>query len=570
MNAFSIGLSALQAGQTTLDLVGQNLANATTAGYHRQTVNLVSNTTPGVIGNPGTGVDVASITRYTSPPTQTAILQGNANQASTTTQMGIAQQVQTILTAGDGGIGASLEDFFNQVTQLTSNPGDPGVRTALVSSASTLAGQFNVAANSLDTLRNSIGGQVSQTVSQVNSLTSRIATLNVQISGQQWQQGQMNNLLDQRDQLIGQLSQLVDVRTVPQSNGTVNVLSSGAPLVVGSAANAFQATQDATGNMVVTQSLGGSSQPVTFSSGTLAGQLQAYNEDVPEIQQRLDTLANTVITQVNEVQATGLGTAGSLTSAEGTVSVLDPSAPLATQSLPVPVQGGQVVVSVTNTATGQRLNYTITIDPSAQSMNDVAGAITAGTSGGVQASVKTGTNTIQLVAPPGYTFDFAGLAPNPPGTGAPVANTDTAGLLAGLGINGLFSGAGAGDMALSPAVASNPGLLASSRTGDSGDASNLVRMAAIQNKPLISGQTLSGAFTSLSASVGTQVQQLGDQQTAQSGILQNLTTQDQSVTGVNENEELLTLLGAQRMIQAASQYMSAVNTAMDSVMTMLK
>src|SRR5262245_61552550 len=84
MNAFPIGISAIAAGNRALDLIGQNIANATTPGYHRQIVNLVSRTTDGVTGS---GVDVASLTRYDAPPIRTAILRGNADTGATTARL---------------------------------------------------------------------------------------------------------------------------------------------------------------------------------------------------------------------------------------------------------------------------------------------------------------------------------------------------------------------------------------------------------------------------------------------------------------------------------------------------
>ncbi|MDB5307479.1 MAG: flgK [Gemmataceae bacterium] len=566
MNAFSIGLSALQTGQSTLDLIGQNLANATTPGYHRQVVDLVARTTAGT----GTGVDIASVTRFTSPPVRTAILRGNADRAAATAQLDIEQQVQTTLTAGStgktpGGVGDGLTSLFNQITQLTSTPSDPAVRRTVVSAASALAGQFNSAAAGLDNLRNTLGGQISQTVTQVNTLAGKIAALNAQIANVEGQGGQANNLHDQRDQLIDQLSKQVDVRTVDQPNGVVNVLSSGGPIVLGQLAVSFQVGPDASGNLAVTPA--GSAQPQAFASGTLAGQLQEYNQGIPATRGKLDTLANTLSSKLNEIQATGLGTAGPLTATPGTVSVVNPAAPLASQNLPAPVQAGQLVVSVTTTATGQRTNTTIAIDPSTQSLQNVATALNG--VAGLQASVNPATNTLQITAQAGYAFDFAGRDTNPP-TGGPVSNPDTAGVLAGLGVNGLFSGTGAANIAVNPAVAANPGLLATSRTGQPGDETNLERMAAVQTQAVIGGQTLAAAHTDLAATVGSSVQQLGDQQSAQAGILQNLTSQEQSVTGVDQNEEMVHLLGAQQSIQAASQYMSAVNTALDAILQIIK
>jgi flagellar hook-associated protein 1 FlgK len=579
-NALYIGLSAIQAGQTDMEVIGQNISNANTTGYHLETPNYVATANGGVIG---TGVDIASISRITDAPVETAILQGNAAQSSTNAQLSIAQQIQTILTAGgtttgnvigandnsgsnNSSIGSSLTSFFDQVAQLTSNPNNLSQASTVISQASTLASEFNSASTALGQLQYNLGGQISQTVSQVNSLTSQIASLNAQIAGVEGAGGNANTLLDQQSTAISQLSQLVDVQTVSQPLGQVNVLSSGGPLVVGTSATSYQASVAPSGTMEVTQV--GTGLAANFSGGTLGGQLQAYNQQIPGVSSQLDALANTLSSQVNEIQATGIGLSGPLTATTGTVSVNDPTAPLSTQNLTSPVQAGQLVISVTDAATGARTNDTISIDPTTMSMQDIANAITTATGGQVQGSVNTPSNTLQLTAQSGYSFDFAGRDTNPPSSSG-VSNPDTAGVLAGLGVNGLFSGSGAIGISVNPALAANPGLLATSQSGNVGDTSNLQKLANLQNQNLINGQTLSDQYTTIAVSVGTSIQQMTDRQSSQSGLMQNLTNQDQSVTGVDRNQELVNMVSAQQLVQSASEYMAAVNTALNSLLSII-
>jgi flagellar hook-associated protein 1 FlgK len=234
--------------------------------------------------------------------------------------------------------------------------------------------------------------------------------------------------------------------------------------------------------------------------------------------------------------------------------------------LPSAVQAGQLTISVTDPS-GNRTNTTIAINPATMSLQNVASALNGVT--GLQASVNPSTNTLQITAQAGYSFDFAGRDTNPP-TNSAVANPDTAGILAGLGVNGLFAGTGAHAIKVNPAIAANPGLLATSASGQPGDTANLQKMAAVQNQAVIGGQTLSAQFTTIMTGVGTSVQQMNDQQSAGTGLLQNLTNQNQSMTGVDQNQELVDLLSAQRLVQSASQYMSAVNTAMNSILGILQ
>jgi flagellar hook-associated protein FlgK len=510
-------------------------------------------------------VDVASITRYTAPPVRTAILQGNSSQGASAARLAVQQQIETTLGTSPGTIGDGVESFFNAAEQLTTDPSSTALRRTTLAAASAVAGQLNAAATGIDQLRQNVGTQIGQTVSQVNSYASQIAALNTKIAGVQASGGQANDMMDQRDNLVNQLSQQMNVTTVPQKDGTVNVIADGAAVVVGNYANTFSAAQDSTGNMVISQA--GSTQPVTVSSGTLGGQLQAFNQDIPATRSRLDGLAQQLITKVNAVQATGLGAAGPVTSSTAGVAVAAPTAPLATQGLPSTPTAGTLTISVTDSA-GNRTNAAIAFDPATQSLNDLATAITGGTGGAVQASVDPQSGVLSLQAQGGASFDFAGRAPS--AGGAAVANTDTGGLLPALGVNGLFTGTDATSIAVNPTLTADPNQLAASKTGEPGDTTNLQQLAAIRDLPVTGGRTLSGEYDDLAATVGQNVQQFGDQQSAQTSTLANLTNLEQSTTGVDTNQELVHLLDYQNMIQAGSKYLSVVNSAMDSIMQMVQ
>jgi flagellar hook-associated protein 1 FlgK len=187
--------------------------------------------------------------------------------------------------------------------------------------------------------------------------------------------------------------------------------------------------------------------------------------------------------------------------------------------------------------------------------------------------VQTPQNVLQLQAQPGYAFDFAGRPDSPPADpfAAPtVAAPDAAGVLAGLGVGGLFQGSDATALAVRPEFLSDPNRLAASQTGRPGDATNLDRFAAVRTQPAVGGRTLTEEFTDLAAEVGVQVRSLDDQQTAQAGLLQQLTAQEQGVVGVDVNEELVKLLDYQRMVEGASRFISVVNTALDSILDIVR
>lgn len=552
MNAYRIGTSALSAGQQWLNTVGQNVANATTPGYHRQIIDFSAST---VNGEP-TGVDVASISRFTAPPVRAAILRSNADASYAATRLSTSQQVEAVLSPASGAIGEGLDNFFNSVESLSSNPTDAALRRGVVAAASDLAGRFNSAANNLRQLRTDVGNQIPKAVEDVNRLATKIASLNKEIGAISRTGGQPNDLMDQRDQLVDQLSKKIDVRMVQQPFGVVNVSSSSGSLVIGDESTKIGLGTDSSGRMVVTPE--GTSTPLALRSGSLAAQLHDYNDALPAVQSRLDNLAKEFMRQVNAVQASGLGSAGPQAQATGTTSVSDPTATLASAGLPFPVQSGTLTFSLTDTATGTRSEVAISIDPATQSLNDVAAAIASGTGGRVQATVGSPGNQLQLQAASGSRFDFTS------------ANADTAGLLPALGIGGLFSGGAAADIKVPSEFQSNPALLAASKSGAAGDATNLESIVALRDVAAVSGRTFASEFADQAATVGLDVSQLADLETAQNSLVSGLAAQEQSVVGVDLNEEMVHLLDAQRMIQSASKYLSVVNDAMQSVMSIIR
>lgn len=568
MNAYPIGTSALIAGRRGMDLVGQNIANAATPGYRRQTLYLASRTTGVDIG---TGVTGTRLVRYTAPPIRTAILTGNSDEASAATQLDARQQIETALGQGENTIGGKLEQFFNGIERLSTRPSDTAVRREVISSASDLAKQFNSVSGDIDRLRSDLNRQATQGVDDVNSITSQIADLNGRIYAIQVRGEQANDLMDKRDQLVDDLSKKVNIRTVDMDYGVVNVMAQDTTLVVSETATKLAIGANSSGQLEVTAP--GQTQPLRFNGGSLGGVLTEHNQEIPATRARLDTLAAKLAGSVDKLQATGLGLDGPISTAVGTRGVTDPSQPLASQNLPIPLANGTLTISITRTTTLTRAATAITIDPATMSLNDVASAITAGTAGQIQASVDTPQNVLRLQAQPGFTFDFAGRPDSPPAAVfAPptVSDTDTGGALAALGVNGLFQGTGASDIQVRSELASDPNLLAASRSGRSGDADNLNRIATARDQAVIGGRTLGQEYLDIAASVGVQVTSLSDQQTAQAGILQNLNSQEQAVSGVNMDEELVNLLTFQRMVEGASRYLSVVNSAMDSILEMTR
>ena len=215
----------------------------------------------------------------------------------------------------------------------------------------------------------------------------------------------------------------------------------------------------------------------------------------------------------------------------------------------------------------------------------ITGTGTIGTTPGLNLEVRDAANTLiatlnvgegytpgtPLAAGNGVTVSLtAGTTTNGTFSSDLYAPPDAAGLLGAFGVSGLFQGSSATDIAVRPDVLADPSLVALSRTGQPGDSGNAKLLADIQDRAVFGNRTLTVEYLDIVGSVGADVTSLDDQASAQFGVQSSLFAQEQAAVGVDMNEETLQLLNYQRMVQAASKYISVVNSALDSVFDILR
>jgi flagellar hook-associated protein FlgK len=417
MSSLSIGLSGLLVNQRMIDLAGQNITNADTPGYHLQVGNLAAR----VYGGVGDGVEIQSITRLLDQSLENAIVTNTSSQNQTSTKLDGLNQLQTYLAPGPGSVQDALTNFFNAAIQLSANPDDVTQRRVFLGTASELADRLNATSQNITQLRSSLIDQAHHLADQVNTLTGQIARLNQKIHDILIVGGTANELQDQRDDAINQLSQLVDVRTVPQDFGVTNVLAGGTPLVLSSTAMSVDADIDGKNQLYF--HLKNSSESLDINGGKIAGILELTNKSVADIQSQFDNFAAALVTQIDQIQATGIGLNGPLTSLTSQRLVTSSVVPLASAGLKYPPKAGDLYVTVTNLATGQRTLSKLSVNPATQSLTNIAAAIDAIPN--LQAVVDPQAGTLNLVAAAGYGFDFTGNFSSTPdaqtltGTAAP-------------------------------------------------------------------------------------------------------------------------------------------------------
>jgi len=306
-SALNISVQAMQADETALDTTSNNIANADTPGYTRQTVNFVE-APPVEYGGQlfGTGVQVGSIVSQSSGVLQLLLNQDTQQQSQYSSYLTTMQQVQTLFNETSGnGLQSSITGFFNSLQQLSEDPSNTTDRQSVITSAQNMAQNFNNASASLTSLQQNADASVSQSVNQINALTPQIAQLNGEISEAVSTGENAGPLDDQRNQLLTQLSNLVGVSEINAGNGNITVTTtSGAALVVGNQNFQLSTQADPSTGFQDVYSLG-SNVTSSISGGALGGALQVRDTTIPSILSSLDSLASNLETSFNTINQAG-------------------------------------------------------------------------------------------------------------------------------------------------------------------------------------------------------------------------------------------------------------------------
>jgi len=300
----SVALSGLTVSEQEMATTSNNVANASTPGYTREVTDIAAGD-PVEVGSlsVGTGVVLEKIESLRDPMLQIQINQATQQNSSLNASLTQLQQIQTQFASSTTGIGADISNFFNSLQQLSPDPSSLTLRQSVLTAADTLATDFNSAASSLHTQQGNLDQNVVQSVSQVNSLTSQIASVDQQISNLQSANQASGTLADTQNNLIQQLSALIDVQVIPTGQGITLATSNGTALVSGS--QSFALTTQESGGV---QHVMAGTDDITNSltGGSLAGLIQVRDQQIPSISASLDQLAAGLATNLNAANRTGV------------------------------------------------------------------------------------------------------------------------------------------------------------------------------------------------------------------------------------------------------------------------
>lgn len=552
--ALGIGQTAMAASQASLQVIGNNVANVANPNYADETPTITSNPDQQLAPNlfVGTGVDLSTVQRQVDEALNTRLNSSMSdNQAANVTEQW-SGQVQSIFNAlGSDSLDSQFNTFMNDWSQLASSPTDSSQRAVVVQDGSALAQQFNNLATQLGTMQSQVGAQLSDLASNTTQLAQQIATLNSQISNSG---GDDNSLLDQRDAAIQSLSKLVNVQTVNQGNGTVNVYIGSDPLVVGTSADGINVqTQTTNGQPSYSLQFASNGGNVSATSGQLGATLGAQSQ-LNGVMTQLNTLAGGLVFGLNSIYASGQGTAG-FTSVTGTNQVLDPTAALNSSGAGLafgPVNGS-FVMTVTNTQTGLASSTLVPVN--------LTGATSDTTLNSLAASINAVPNVSATVV--GGKLNISSSSADEQIT----FSQDSSHVLAALGINTFFQGSDAGSIAVNPIVANNTQYLNAAQNGQPGDNQTALAIAQMGSTPqsTLGGSSWLDSYNNMINGVATTASQASNNAQSTLDIVNTLQAQQQSVSGVSIDNETINMMQQQRAFQGAAQLISTINTMMTSL-----
>ncbi|SNY60078.1 flagellar hook-associated protein FlgK [Enterobacter sp. CC120223-11] len=536
-------MSGLGAAQAALNTVSNNIASYNVSGYTRQTTVLsAANSTLGAGGWVGNGVTVSGVQREYNAFITNQLNAAQNQSSGLTTRYQQMSKIDDLMSDTTNSISATLQDFYSSLQTLVSNAEDPAARQSVLGKAQGLVNQFKTTDQYLRDQDKQVNGAIASTVSQINNYSQQIATLNDKISKLTGvgAGASPNDLLDQRDQLVSQLNQLVGVEVNVQDGGTYNItMANGYSLVQGSTARQLAAVpssadpsrttvayvDNVAGNIEIPEKL--------LTTGSLGGLLTFRSQDLDQTRNSLNQMALAFADAFNKQNAQGIDANGD--DGGDFFNIGGPTTLSNTKN----AGDASLGVSMTDSTQVQATDYKVSWDGTNWNVtrlsDNTAVKTTTGTDGSLNfdgLSVKISSGNVQT---------------NDSFTVKPVANAIV-------------------NMSVALSDSSKIAMgVDDLETGES-DNRNGQALLDLQNSKLVGGnKTVNDAYASLVSDVGNKTSTLETSSTTQGNVVTQLTKQQQSISGVNLDEEYGNLQLYQQYYLANAQVMQTASTLFDAL-----
>ncbi len=631
---FGVGITGLNSAQAGLLTTSHNISNVNTPGFSRQTVVQGTNNPQYTgVGFFGAGSNIQTIQRQYD---QFLEVQARETQASASHLQRYATQIGRIdqlLGDVDAGLSSAIDSFFEGVHEVASHPADPAARQSMLSASGALVARFKSLDAQLTAARQDVNSQLQANVTSINSIAARIAELNERISTYGAQGNgvqQPNDLLDQRDTLVRDLSKLVRANVVEQDDGSYNVfIGSGQALVVRERANTLSVVDDLESprDKQIALNIGSTQMRLRagdLEGGELGGLLAYRDQTLNEAHNALGRIAMVLASEFNAQHNLGQDLNGALGGdyyAIGQPAWYGNSNNSAAASISVTAADHGDLTTSDYRLHYDGSNYTLTRLPQNTSQSFAAlplppsidvdgltitgfGSMSAGDSFLIQPT-RNGANALALLI-----HDTNAIAAaSPIRTAASLGNTGNATISTGsvaagfvqpivsftidftsattYDVNSVPPGAplangtyASGDtisyngieIAITGTPADGDTFTVGPNTNGDSDNRNALALAGIQTRSVLAGDTatLQGGYAQLVASIGNKTREVQITADAQAGMLRETLAARESVSGVNLDEEAANLLRYQQAYQASGKVIAIAGTLFDSILEIMR
>ncbi|KZQ34470.1 flagellar hook-associated protein FlgK [Enterobacter cloacae subsp. dissolvens] len=533
-------MSGLSAAQAALNTVSNNISSYNVAGYTRQTTVLgASNSTLTGGGWVGNGVYVSGVQREYDAFITNQLRAAQTQSSGLTTRYQQMSKIDDVLSDSTNSLSTTLQDFFKSLQTLVSNAEDPAARQTVLGKADGLVNQFKTNDQYLRDQDSQVNTAIASSVEQINNYAKQIANLNDQISRLTGvgAGSSPNDLLDQRDQLVSELNQIVGVEVAVQDGGTYNVsFGNGYSLVQGSKANQLAAVKssadptrttiaysdEVSGNVEIPEKM--------VTTGSLGGLFTFRSEDLDKARNNLNQLALAFADAMNKQHEAGFdanGDAGGKLFDFGSPAVVTNSRNTGTAAMTATVADSTKVQ-----ATDYKLQFN-----------------------GIDWTITRSDKTSFTLAPDASgNLSFDGLSVNVTGS-ANAKDSFIVKPVSDVIVN----------MELKFKDESKLAMASASNGGES-DNRNGQKLLDLQNSKVVGGnKTFNDAYASLVSTVGSSTAALKTSSETKANVATQLTKQQQSISGVNLDEEYGNLQRYQQYYLANAQVLQTASTLFDAI-----
>ncbi len=615
-------LTGMRAFQRALNVTSHNIANANTPGYSRQVTNFSAREgTASGIGSIGVGVRVASIERVYDALQTEQLRSSSTGYARLSVLNNLSGRVDSLLADSDTGLNSSLQSYFDSLQDLASTPASVPARQALIGESQGVVSRFQSLDVQLDRMEHEVNDRVELAVDDINRLANSIADVNQRIAQTHGSGSPANDLLDERDILVLQLSEQLAISTHIVDDGTMSVfIGSGQSLVLGSQARQLGVAGsefDQTRASVFYQGASGNT-PLAEASvgGNLGGLLEFRTQILDETRQSLGETAIAFAMTLNTQHASGMDLRGKL---GGDLFNIDsPTVLISTNNSGT----GSASATVTDLGALTGSDYVLEFDGSAYNLTrasdnvviSLSGAGTAGApfvgdglsivvggapsagdrlllrsshdaAGSIQSAISD-PHAVALAAPTRSSSSFGNIGDGIVSPASVVDPADPALLTSAVieftgAATYSINGAGSFAYAAGAAITLNGSSIVISGTplvgdrfsveanyGASGDNGNALMMANAQATGLLDGglTSIGNSYAQLVSTVGSTTHQIQSNVAAQGVVLSNAHDAVSSVSAVNLDEEAANLIKFQQAYQAIAQVIRVASTLFDTLL----